>query len=193
MRYLSIDIEATGLESHDLIIEFAAVPVDATTKSVEESLSFHRFVQCPSFEELKPSLNPWVIENNESLIKKAHSEGLPLSKFKEDLAKYLLDPKIKKYFNNKTIVLLGKSLSAIDLPFLNRDLGQEFMREHFSHRNIDVTSATYTLIDAGKLPEKAESGSELMKFFKMGEVAHTALEDAVNTAELYFKMLKLID
>ena len=31
-----------------------------------------------------------------------------------------------------------------------------------------------------------------MKFFNMGEVEHTALEDAINTAKLYLKVIKHI-
>ena len=34
MKYLSLDIEATGLKENDLIIEFAMVPVCSDTKTV---------------------------------------------------------------------------------------------------------------------------------------------------------------
>jgi DNA polymerase-3 subunit epsilon len=81
-------------------------------------------------------------------------------------------------------------MSAIDLPFLNRDLGWDFMRKYFVHRQLDLSSVSYTLIDLGLLPENCSSGSKLMEFFDMGEVAHTALEDAINTAKIYLKMLQ---
>jgi DNA polymerase III epsilon subunit-like protein len=38
-----------------------------------------------------------------------------------------------------------------------------------------------------------DSGTPLMNYFGMGEVAHTALEDAVNTAKLYMKLLDMIE
>lgn len=191
MKYLSIDIEATGLEEHDLIIEFAAVPIDGENKILNKDQTFHRFIQCPSYEELEPRLNPWVIKNNKELIEKAHLEGLAMNAFKEDLRQYLQSEPIKNFFDHKPIVLFGKSLSAIDLPFLKRDLSAEFMNQFFSHRTLDITCLTYAYIDSKKLPAKTESGSELMNHFNMGEVAHTALEDAINTAKLYFKLLEL--
>lgn len=191
MKYLSFDLEATGLDQDCLIIEFAAVPIDADKKLIDEKNSFHTYVQCPSFESIEASLNPWVRENNKELIIKAHSEGVPLQQFKESLEKYLESPKVKEFFNNERIVLFGKSVNAIDLPFMTRDLGWEWMRKHFSHRVLDFSSFCYGMIDAKKLEPGMESGSKLMDHLNMGEVAHTALADAVNTAKMYFEVLDL--
>ena len=189
MKYLSFDIEATGLEEHDLVIEFGMVPFDAQTGEIHHELEKHFYIQCPSFEELKPNLNEWVIEHNETLIKKAHSEGLSISAFKEELIKYLESDPVKEYFENEKITLFGKSMSAIDLPFLSRDLGWEFMRKYFQHRQLDLSSVAYNMIDLGFIPTECTSGSYLMEYLGMGEVCHTALEDAVNTAKMYLKLL----
>ena len=89
MKYLSFDIEATGLEENCLIIEFAMIPFDTELSKLEEELSFETYVQCPSFEELKKDLNPWVIENNRQLIEKAHKEGISLSELKNKLEVYM--------------------------------------------------------------------------------------------------------
>ncbi len=191
MRYLSFDIEATGLEEHDHIIEFGCVPINASNQTISDQNSFHCYIKCPSFETLKPKLNEWVVKNNKSLIDKAHQDGITLSEFKKKLEIYLNSEAIKEYFNNQKIVLMGKSLNAIDLPFLNRDLGWKWMRNYFSHRTLDVTSATYTFIDQNIIPEECESGSHLMKRLNLGDVAHTALEDSINVAKIYFELLKL--
>ncbi len=192
MKYLSIDIEATGLMPEDLIIEFAAVPFCSKESKIEDKLTFHHYIKCPSFEELRPNLNPWVIDHNKKLIEKSHAEGITLESFREGLAAYLTSEKIINYFGkNNQITLFGKSLSAIDLPFLSRDLGHEFMRNHFQHRQLDLTSVAYQLIDMNYIPEECSSGTGLMKFLKMGDVCHTALEDALNTAKMYLKILEL--
>lgn len=192
MRYLSIDIEATGLAENCLMIEFAMIPFDAASGTFEESLSRSVFIQCPSFEELKPTLDPWVVEHNETLIRRAHSEGMPMSDFKKMLQDYLESKEVKSYFNNQKITLFGKSMSAIDLPFLSRDLGWDFMRKYFQHRQLDLSGLAYGLMDLGLLPPGMESGSGLMRYLGMGNVAHTALEDARNTALMYLKIIEKI-
>ena len=189
MKYLSIDIEATGLGENCQIIEFAMIPFDTKLKRLEESLAKSFYIHCPSFEDLKESLDPWVREHNEKIIRKAHAEGLLMSEFKETLKKYLESSEVKTYFENQKIVLFGKSMTAIDLPFLNRDLGWDFMRKYFHHRNLDLSGIGYALIDLGLLPLGMDSGSNLMNYLNMGEVAHTALEDAKNTAIMYLKLI----
>lgn len=199
MKYLSIDIEATGLNEDCLIIEFGMVPFDTEKMTVEETLSLGFYVKCPSFEELRPKLDTWVIDHNKELINKAHETGVTLTEFKNKLESYLQSSAVRSYFNlDKTsnkgrpekIVLFGKSMNAIDLPFLSRDLGWNFMRQQFHHRVLDLSSVTLGLIDIGILGKGMDSGSELMKLLGMGEVAHTALEDARNTAIMYLKLLE---
>lgn len=192
MRYLSIDIEATGLAQDCLMIEFAMIPFDAATGVLEESLAKSVYIQCPDFESLKPKLDPWVVEHNETLIRKAHAEGMPMAQFKEMMTSYLESPEVKSYFNNQKITLFGKSMSAIDLPFLNRDLGWEYMRKYFQHRQLDLSGTAYALMDIGLLPQGMESGSALMRYLGFGAVAHTALEDARNTALMYLKIIEKI-
>jgi DNA polymerase III epsilon subunit-like protein len=190
MKYLSFDLEATGLRENDLIIEFACVPFCISEKVIYDEHTFHSFIKCPSFDELKPTLDPWVIENNEGLIKKAHTEGLTMKEFQAALTAYLESPEINDLFGNQKITLFGKSMAAIDLPFLNRDLGWNWMRKYFEHRQLDMSSVAYSMIDLGFLPEECKSGSELMKELGFGDVAHTALEDAVNTAKMYLEAIK---
>lgn len=192
MKYLSIDLEATGLREHDYIIEFGMIPFDTETRTLEHSLARNYFIQCPSFEEMRPNLDKWVIDHNEELIRKAHKEGLTMRNFKRELESYLTSPELKNYFSNTKdkIILFGKSMNAIDLPFMTRDLSWEFLRKHFHHRVLDLSSTANTLVDMNLLPEAAYSGSGLMKELGMGEVAHTALEDAKNTAIMYLKLIE---
>ncbi len=41
------------------------------------------------------------------------------------------------------------------------------------------------------LPSGMDSGNKLMQFFNMGDVAHNALDDAINTIKMFFKILDL--
>ena len=190
MKYLSFDIEATGLEKDALVIEFGMIPFDSETLTMNHELKKHFYIKCPSFDELEPNLNEWVKKHNKELIQKAHAAGITLEKFKTEMETYLESSSVKNYFNNQKVVLFGKSISAIDLPFLNRDLGWEWMNKYFHHRNLDLSCFTLGLIDMGKLSPGMDSGATLMEYLEMGDVCHTALEDAVNTAEMYFRLLK---
>jgi oligoribonuclease (3'-5' exoribonuclease) len=197
MKYLSLDIEATGLAEHDLIIEFAVVPFDTDSKSIAESLAYHHYIHCPTFESLEAKLDPWVRDHNKELIIKANKDGISLEKFRRSFEDYLKSKAVRDFFaqdkeDAKKIILFGKSMNAIDLPFLNRDLGWNFMRDNFHHQVLDLSSVTRGLIDLKKLPAETKSGSGLMKYLGLGDVAHTAFADAVNTAKLYLKILEMI-
>ncbi len=191
MRYLSIDLEATGLNQDDFMIEFAMAPFDTEARSVEVSMSKRWIIKCPKWDDLLPKLNPWVIEHNEAMIKDAHLNGISLNQLKQELTYHLKSKDYQDYFGKEKIVLFGKSMNAIDLPFLNRDLGWDWMRETFCHRNLDFSGVCYAAMDMKLLPAGSESGSQLMKFLKMGVVAHNAMDDAINTAKMYFKVLDL--
>ncbi len=191
MKYLSFDIEATGLEENAYMIEFGLITFDTETKTLNHKLEKHFYIQCPKYEVLEPNLNEWVKKHNKELIEKAAKDGIAIAEFKKELESYLKSPEGKEYFNNERIMLFGKSISAIDLPFMNRDLGWEWMNSQFHHRNLDLSCFTLGLIDMGLLEKGMDSGAKLMDFLKMGDVCHTALEDAVNTAKMYLKLLEM--
>lgn len=193
MKYLSIDIEATGLKENDLIIEFAMVPICSASRTIRKDWSYHRYIKCPSFSELEPSLDEWVILHNRDLINKAHTSGISIGQFKQQIQEYTDQEFIRNFFNlsKEKITLLGKSMNAIDLPFLNRDLGWDFMRKIFNHQILDVSSVVLNKIDQGNLPPECKSGSKLSNYLNLGEVGHTALEDAIQAAEIYFRLLNL--
>ncbi|MDH5582060.1 MAG: exonuclease domain-containing protein [Bdellovibrionales bacterium] len=193
MKYLSVDIEATGLKENDYLIEFGMIPFDTDTMSLNDDLARNYYVVCPSFEELKPSLDPWVIENNENIINQAHKNGISIADFQKKISEYVNDSEVLDYFfdgQKERISLFGKSVNSIDIPFLNRDLGWDFMKEHFHHRILDLSATARSLIDLNMLPKQCDSGSGLMKYLGYGDVAHTALTDARNTALMYLSILE---
>jgi oligoribonuclease (3'-5' exoribonuclease) len=192
-RYLSIDTETTGLHLDCHLIEVAFLPVDTETTQIDFSLGKETFVQCPSFEELKPTLNPWVIQHNEGLIRKAYATGITPEAFKKWVHDYFSDPAIKGFFKGERPPLLGKSLSALDIPILTRYLGKETMDKYFHHHTVDITSVARALVDSGVLPKGSEGTTKLVKFFDLKSNArHTAMSDAVDMAEIYLKITQYL-
>jgi hypothetical protein len=188
-KYLSIDTEATGLEEDCYLIQFAFVPVDIKSKEVRTDLGREVLIQCPSFEELQPKLNPWVLENNEELIRRAHAEGITPAAFRAFVIEYLDSAPIKNFFQNERPILLGKSLSALDIPIMKRYLSHDFMNKRFHHHTLDVTCVARFLVDCGLLPEGCQSSSKLIKHMGIRDnVNHTALSDAVDMGKIYLKL-----
>lgn len=192
-KYLSIDTEATGLEEGAYLIQLAFVPIDSAARVVRSDLSVETLIQCPSFEALKPKLNPWVIEHNEGLIRNAHEKGIPLSELKNFVARYMESEPIRQFFKNERPAFFGKSLSALDIPLLTRDLGKPFMEKYFHHHTLDITCVSRALVDAGVLPPGCESTTQLIRHFGLrNDARHTALSDALDMATIYFKQLDLL-
>jgi oligoribonuclease (3'-5' exoribonuclease) len=192
-KYLSIDTEATGLEEHCLLIQVAVVPVDGTKNIIAEELGKEVLIQCPSFEELKPTLSEWVIQHNEGLIRKAHAEGIPPEAFKNWMGDYLNSDKVKAFFGGERPLLLGKSLSALDIPLLTKNLSKALMDKYFHHHTLDITCVGRFLVDAGILPPGHGSTTQLLKFFNLrAESKHTALSDAMDMAQIYLKLVKYL-
>jgi len=132
-----------------------------------------------------------VRENNKTLIQRAHAQGMPVDKLAVTVAEYLSSPEIKTLFGNSRPVILGKSLSALDIPLLTRTFGEAFMHKYFHHHTVDVTCVARFLVDAGVLPPGCESTSQIVKHYGIREVAsHTALNDASDMAQIYLKMLE---
>lgn len=192
-RYLSLDTEATGLEVDCYLIQVALVPIDGPSKTIFSEWGKEILIQCPSFEELKPKLNPWVLEHNEDLIRKAHKEGISPAAFKQWMENYLTAPEIKTYFKNERPTLLGKSMSALDIPVLTRYLGKDFMEKYFHHHTLDLTCVARFLSDTGKVPPGCYTTSKLLQHFKIRQKPeHTALSDASDMGQVYFKLLDLL-
>lgn len=192
-KYLSIDTEATGLKEGHYMIQLAMVPVDAGAKKVFHHLGREMLVKCPSFEELEPRLDAWNLEHNKDLIINAHRSGISEAELKRTVEEYLTSDEVTTIFGGNRPILLGKSLSALDIPMLKRYLGWDFYERHFHHHTLDVTCVARFLVDTGVLPPGCESSSKLIQFFKIRDnVMHTALSDAIDMGEIYLRLLDLL-
>jgi oligoribonuclease (3'-5' exoribonuclease) len=192
-KYLSIDTEATGLEEGTHLIQLAFVPVDTTLGKVAEELAVEVLIRCPSFEELKPNLNAWVLEHNESLIRDAHAKGIAPQELGQWVSSYMESPGIKAFFGGSRPAFLGKSLSALDIPLMTRYLSRSFMDKYFHHHTLDVTCVARALVDSGVIPEGCQSTTKLLQMFNIRQLSnHTALSDAVDMGKVYLKLLEIL-
>ena len=137
--YLSLDTEATGLTEECVLIQIAVVPIDTKKNLVYRDLGKEWLVHCETFEKLKPTLNDWVIEHNEGLIRKANKEGLQPDKVRSELKAYLQSPPIRA---------LWPVRSAKHPPCFSR-------RSFFRTRNCWGVSAGSSLSGAATSPSSA--------------------------------------
>lgn len=92
------------------------------------------------------------------------------------------------------ITLAGHNIN-FDVNFLRFFLSQnnENFNKYFSHRFIDTSSILYYLYLAGYIKERAISSSEAFDLFRISvEGRHTALGDAIATAQLFSHLLALV-
>ncbi len=103
---------------------------------------------------------------------------------------------IGEHFKREEKITLAGHNVHFDVSFLkiffthnNKDFS-----DLFSHRIIDTSSILYYLYLAGQIKQRAVSSDEAFDLFNIRvEGRHTALGDAVATAELFTMLLDMID
>ena len=101
-----------------------------------------------------------------------------------------------RHFPGQAKITLAGHNVHFDTGFLKRLFSQndrDFNR-YFSHRVIDTSSILHYLYLAGRIKQKAVSSGDAFELFGI-EVRgrHTALGDAMATAELFTKLLSVIE
>lgn len=172
LTFLSVDIESTGLQENDECFEFSAILIqDGVTLK-----TFHQYIKVQTV----PS--PWVEKHLKKTFLLSQEKGVAQEDFIQNFLAFLQ--------NHKNLILLGKSLNALDIPFLKKVLGYETFYKYFSHRTLDLTSIAIFSVLLKKIPDECLSGAHLNKFFNLGKIAHTALEDSENNINVLNKFLE---
>lgn len=187
MKYVSIDLETTGLDSENhMILEFGAVIEDTNDiRPIEALPKFHAYII--NGENIVGS--PYALQMNQAILKKianreeGHNYILP-----EELGAlfymFLADNGIKAgYGLRQKIVVAGKNFASFDLKFLNSC--KNFTKHiDIHHRVIDPVTSFINWEDDTSPPGfkkcKERAGIE-------GEIAHTAIEDAIDVIKLLRK------
>ena len=192
MRYLSIDIESTGLNPDNCqILQIAAVCEDTKRDiPINRLPSFNAFVLHPKItgEPVALEMNKWILdlfEIREATIKK----GLKVPNENEFVSVNDVFAKLAIFMNrcipgDNRYTLAGKNLSSFDMRFMERLPG--FNKDLFKHRVIDPSILYWKPFTDSSLPDMetciARSGIDASPY-----TTHQALDDARLVIELVRK------
>jgi len=178
MKFVSIDIETTGLDPETCdIVEVGAVVGDLSSNTpVEELPTFHCYIIKKSY-----SGDPYALSMHPTIFRRIANVEKPYryitpENFNAHFERFLVDNGFEygERSGKVTFTPAGKNFAAFDLQFLNKHFG---FSKYFSsaHRVLDPAMLYFDLSVDTELPNTAEC----MKRAGMGGVvAHTAVEDA---------------
>jgi DNA polymerase III epsilon subunit-like protein len=176
--YVSIDIETTGLDpSHDQILEIGAV-LDTWDRPVEDLPRFHCYV---AHEHVQGS--PYALSMHPTILRRIATKEkgydyLGPGNVADAFLYWLLDEKINPQCPR--ITCAGKNFGSFDRQFLTR-LPDWDGTIPMQHRSIDPGNLYWDpRIDRGLPDLKTCMGRAGIG----GEVAHTAVEDALVVVKL---------
>lgn len=171
MRYLSIDIETTGLnEEKHQILEFAAVLAETTNDTLVEDLPF--FHTRIFWSELIG--DPIALAMNANLIKEMPKKREPGYLFISELGQEFLNWLSKYIKEDDKISIGGKNFGSFDRRFLNKVVMWNWKKFH--HRYLDPAICFYNQKDA-VLPDISTCIERAGIDWDKNKL-HNALEDA---------------
>lgn len=160
MKYVSLDLETTGLDKECAVIEVAVVLEDTDNPSVPvEDLPHRSWLVRPA----QMFFANWIaMEMNHELLKEAHEKGVDAARVWSDLESTLHGWGFDTQNRGN---LAGKNVAGFDRKFLPPEIDR-----YFHHRCIDPGSV---MIDwsRARVPGMHDLLGE-------GNVSHRALDDA---------------
>ena len=180
-RLLFIDTETGGLNPNKHSLLSLGMVVWENMEIID---SLEVFINDSQLSVTKEALSINKID-----IEKHKKLALPSSLAIVEIIKF-----ISKHFPGQRKITLAGHNVQFDVNFLKYFFSQnkEEFSNYFSRRIIDTSSILYYLCLAGHLNKKAISSDEAFALFNIKvEGRHTALGDAVATAELFNKLLDL--
>lgn len=167
MRYISIDLETTGLDPRKhQVIEIAMVHED--TENPRALVDLPKLRLLIARQDIRGQ--PEALEMNRALLAEAREVG-----FTEEQAWQLVKEQLNDwgYWSDRKAVAAGKNVAGFDLQFFPDEI-----REMFHHRVIDPGSVFFDF----KSDRPPSLGTILGR-----PVSHTALEDARDVVEVLRK------
>lgn len=179
MRFISLDIETLGLGIDAPVIEVGAVLCDTNTLTISPTV-FHTYVTHHEYNNCEPyamSMHSKILGHIASRTSKIRS-----------MNNFFVYEAFVKWIHNFNIlwpsnkyVIAGKNVAGFDLPRLVKQCS--FKAKHFHHRVLDPGNMFLHRDDT--VPPGL---NECLRRVKSdAETPHTALADAILTAEVIFK------
>lgn len=185
MKYVSIDIETTGLDKETCsILAIGAVVVDTNNPNKEEYPEFYLEVL---LEGTTIVGEPIALVMNNELIKRnleVRDEGQVYNK---DILLMSFNGFLRTHFGRDKILVAGKNTGSFDIPFIEKEFERVGRKKeiNFGHRVLDIGTLFYKHGDS-HIPNLKEC---LERAGINKEVSHNALEDAwdVVDCEMYMR------
>lgn len=179
MKYISIDLETTGLnETYCQIIEIGAV-IDDTNEDIplEELPTFHCYVTHDIYKG-----DPYALSLHSNIFKRIHDRPTTYCFESVGYIARTFQSWITKHFKKYTVTVAGKNFMSFDMQFLKRL--PNFKQAQFHHRCIDPALMFWD-------PKKDKALPNLQECMNRAgiedKVSHTALEDAFSVIKLIRK------
>lgn len=189
MKYVSIDLETTGLNPRTCqILEFGAVLDDLENlKPVDQLPKFHAYIMPAIYENQEPLYTgePFALQMNVAILKKiADRKNNTSDRFISswDLAREFTKFLNENGFSNK-ILVAGKNYATFDKTFLDRLQGWNKIKFH--HRVLDPMMLFMRKGDQ----EPPRLSTCLQRAGLDDQVKHDAVSDALQVVQLIRKGL----
>lgn len=178
MRYISLDLETSGLDAtRHQILEFAAVIEDTNNPQAVSKLPyFSTFIEWDTIlgDPVALKMNAKIIEK----IADPNVEKLTIHELSKKFVTWLCDEKIDV---TKKITFAGKNFSGFDRQFLMRVPNWHMIKMH--HRSADVGALYWNPLTDEELP----SSEICCERAGIAQPSHRALDDARTIIELIRK------
>jgi DNA polymerase-3 subunit epsilon len=106
-----------------------------------------------------------------------------------------MDKFVNSHFPKEEKIVLGGHNISFDVNFLNAFLtrnGYNF-QQRFSHRHVDTSGILFYLYLTGKIKRKLTASQDALDYFGIAvQGRHTALGDAVATAQLFSRLVGIL-
>lgn len=175
MKYVSLDLETTGIEvkNPSRILQVSMVVEDTKNlKPLKELPHFTCFIKQEEYtgEPFALAMNSWILDIISGRAE--NTKGYPIYSQKEWISKAEAFINLHFEAGNGKVPFAGKNLGAFDLQFMPQGI-----RQRVSHRIIDPTSMFINWETDSKPPSLPQIKSRLGI---EGEVTHCAYDDALD-------------